>query len=446
MDVSVVDTQGLSRTLRVELPAADIDKAVDARIRQIGGRAKIPGFRPGKAPFKVLAQKYGEAARAEVVEDQLRKTYPDALKQLDLKPAGYPAFEIKSEVAGQPLEYTATFEVYPEFELNDLSKLKIEAPTASIVDADVEKTLESIRNQHKTWTPVERAAQDGDQIKIDFLGKLDGEPFDGGKGEDVEVELGAGRFIPSMEEGLKGLTAGTETVLDVQFPDDYQAENLAGKATTFDVKVHSVEEPALPALDDPELLKALNVDEGAGEDGLRAKVRESLEGECEKAVKNSSKQAVMDALLAANSIDVPSSLIEEEIPRLRQEAMQRFPNMPQEEDAAKQMLPDELFTDQARKRVALSLLVGEVVKSQDLDVSDAEVEATLAKAVGTPPDGTDAEQMLNFYRGNPQIMQQVKAMAMEDKVVATLIDKATVKEKTLSFDELVNPQQGEENA
>lgn len=443
MDVSIVDTQGLSRTLRVELPAADIDKAVDARIRQYGGRAKIPGFRPGKAPFKVLQQRYGEAARAEVVEDQLRKTYPTALKQLDLKPAGYPAFEIKSEIAGQPLEYTATFEVYPEFELNDLGKLKIEAPTASIADADVDKTLESIRNQHKTWNAVERAAQDGDQIKIDFLGKLDGEPFDGGKGEEVEVELGAGKFIPSMEDGLKGLTAGTETVLDVQFPDDYQAENLAGKATTFDVKVHSVAEPQLPALDDAELLKALNVDEDAGEDGLRAKVRESLDAECEKAVKNASKQAVMDALLAANPIDVPGSLVDEEIPRLRQEAMQRFPNMPQDEDAAKQMLPDELFTDQARKRVALSLLVGEVVKSQDLDVSDDEVEATLAKAVGTPPDGADAEQMLNFYRGNPQIMQQIKAMAMEDKVVATLIDKATVKEKNLSFDELVNPQQGE---
>lgn len=445
MDVSIVETQGLSRTLRVELPADTIDKAVDARIRQIGGRAKVPGFRPGKAPFKVLAQRYGEAARAEVVEDQLRKTYPEALKQVDLKPAGYPAFEVTSEVAGQPLSYTATFEVYPEIELADLGKLKIEAPQASITDEDVERTLESIREQHKTWKPVERGAQDGDQMVIDFVGKLDGEPFEGGKGEGVEVELGAGKFIPSMEDGLRGLTAGTETTLEVSFPDDYQADHLAGKATTFDVTVHKVSEPELPALDDPDLLKALNVDAEAGEQGLRDKVRESLERECEKAMQSASKQAVMDALLAANSIDVPESLVGEEIPRLRSEAMQRFPNMAQDEEAARKMLPDELFAEQARKRVALSLLIGEVIKTQDLDVTDAEVDAALVKAVGGPDSGEQAEQMLGYYRSNPQVMQQVRAMAMEDKVVATLIDKAKVTEKKVSFDELVNPHHGHDH-
>ena len=204
-------------------------------------------------------------------------------------------------------------------------------------------------------------------------------------------------------------------------------------------------EPVLPALDDAELLKALNVEEGAGEAGLRAKVRETLERECDKAMQGASKQAVMDALLTANPIEVPDSLIQEEIPRLRSEAMQRFPNMAQDPDAAEKMLPDDLFADQARKRVALSLLIGEVIQAENLDVSDEEVDAALIKAVGGDAEGEQAEQMLGYYRSNPQVMQQVKAMAMEDKVVATLIDKATVKEKTVSFDELVNPHAGHDH-
>ena len=202
MDVSVEQSEGLRRRLSVEIPADQLEQAFTTRIRQLGQRAKVPGFRPGKVPMKVLQQRYGDAARAEAVEELLRATYPQAIEKSELKPAGFPTFDIQAEAVGEPLKYTASFEVFPEISLAGLDAITVERPTVEIGDADVERTLDTIRQQHRVWKPVERAAESGDKIKLDFLGKLDGEPFEGGKAEDQEVELGAGRFIPSMELSL----------------------------------------------------------------------------------------------------------------------------------------------------------------------------------------------------------------------------------------------------
>lgn len=438
MDVSIEHSEGLSRRLSVELPAEQLQTAYDKRIRQMGQRAKVPGFRPGKAPQKVLAQRYGDAARAEAVEELLRTSYPEALKQVELQPAGYPTFDVQTETVGEPLKYTASFEVFPEFELTGLDKIKVERPAVDVTDADVERTLDTIRKQHRTWTDVDRAAAKGDQIKFDFLGKLDGEPFEGGQADGHELELGAGQFIESMEDALVGMTPGTESTIDVTFPDDYQAEDLKGKTAQFDVKIHAVREGADPSLDDPELLGQLGVEADAGEAGLRAKVQESLTAERDKAVENKVKEQVMDGLLSANPIDVPTAMVTEEIGRMRQEAMQRFGNnMPnQDPEAMAKMLPDQLFEENAKRRVALSLLIGEVVKANDVKVEDEEIDATIRQYAGSAADSDEAMQ---YYRSQPQIMQQFRALAMERKVVESLLANAKVKDKSMDFETLMNP-------
>ena len=419
MEVSVEQSEGLRRRLSVEIPADQLEQAFSTRIKQMGQRAKVPGFRPGKVPTKVLVQRYGDAARAEAVEELLRTTYPKAIEESELKPAGYPTFDIQAEVVGEPLKYTASFEVYPEVTLTGLDGLKVERPQVEIGEDDVERTLGTIKEQHRKWVAVDRPAAKGDKMKLDFVGKLDGEAFEGGAAEAAEVELGAGRFIPSMEEALVGLTAGTETTIDVSFPDDYQAENLKGKDTQFEVKILSVEAGEDPALDDPELLKSLGVEESAGEAGLRAKVREQLERERDKAVSGKVKEQVMDGLLAANPIDVPQAMVDEEIQRMRQEAVQRFGNMPNNDpDAMARMLPDDLFKDNATKRVALSLLISEVIQEKQVKVEEEDIDAVLARYAS---ELADTEQAMQYYRSQPQIMQQFQALAMEERVVDVLV-------------------------
>ena len=437
MEVSVEQSEGLRRRLSVEIPADQLEQAFSTRIKQMGQRAKVPGFRPGKVPTKVLVQRYGDAARAEAVEELLRTTYPQAIEESELKPAGYPTFDIQAEVVGEPLKYTASFEVYPEVTLTGLDGLKVERPQVEIGEDDVERTLGTIKEQHRKWVAVDRPAAKGDKMKLDFVGKLDGEAFEGGAAEAAEVELGAGRFIPSIEEALVGLTAGTETTIDVSFPDDYQAENLKGKDTQFEVKILSVEAGEDPALDDPELLKSLGVEESAGEAGLRAKVREQLERERDKAVSGKVKEQVMDGLLAANPIDVPQAMVDEEIQRMRQEAVQRFGNMPNNDpDAMARMLPDDLFKDNATKRVALSLLISEVIQEKQVKVEEGDIDAVLARYAS---ELADTEQAMQYYRSQPQIMQQFQALAMEERVVDVLLEGATVTDKTVTFDDLMNP-------
>ncbi|MEC9407704.1 MAG: trigger factor [Pseudomonadota bacterium] len=437
MEVSVEQSEGLRRRLSVEIPADQLEQAFSTRIKQMGQRAKVPGFRPGKVPTKVLVQRYGDAARAEAVEELLRTTYPKAIEESALKPAGYPTFDIQAEVVGEPLKYTASFEVYPEVSLTGLDSLQVERPQVEIGDEDIERTLGTIKEQHRKWVAVDRPAAKGDKMKLDFVGKLDGEAFEGGTAEGAEVELGAGRFIPSMEDALVGLTAGTETTIDVSFPEDYQAENLKGKDTQFDVKILSVEAGEDPALDDPELLKSLGVEESAGEAGLRAKVREQLERERDKAVDGKVKEQVMDGLLAANPIDVPQAMVDEEIQRMRQEAVQRFGNMPNNDpDAMARMLPDDLFKDNATKRVALSLLISEVIQEKQVKVEEEDIDAVLARYAS---ELADTEQAMQYYRSQPQIMQQFQALAMEERVVDVLLEGATVTDKAVSFDALMNP-------
>ncbi|MFT4045176.1 MAG: trigger factor [Solimonas sp.] len=436
MEVHVESPGGLRRQMRVRVPAEQVAKAVDARLTRLAQRAKLPGFRPGKAPRKVVEQQFGESARMEAISDLVQQTYPQALSQAGVNPAGQPQIDITAEKTGEAFEYVANFEVYPEIKLAALDGLQIEKPAVEVTEADVDRLIGNLRKARREFNVVERAAQTGDAVKVDFVGKVDGEPFPGGEGKDVQFELGEDRFLPDLENGIAGHSAGETFTVDVQFPADYRAENLRGKAAQFEVTLKDVREPKLPEID-ADFLKAHQVEEGAGEAGLRVKCKAALEKERDKAIQNRLKGQALEQLLKANPIELPQALVQQEIPRLRDEAAGRM-NLGNV-DAAKraELLPDALFEQPARQRVALGLLIGEVIKAKDVKLDASRVETVLD---GIAADYEQPEQVKAYYRSRPELLQGLRAMVLEDQVVDALIAGVTPIEKPLSLEQLLNPQ------
>lgn len=435
MDVSVENPGGLARRMKVEIPADRVTEAVDAKVRRVGQHARVPGFRPGKVPVKVLYQRYGESARQEAVGELVQSAYPEALQQAELKPAGQPELELGEVKAGEPLQFTASFDVYPEITLTGLDKISVEKPQTEITDADVDKTIDRIRDQNKTFSPVERESRDNDQVTVDYVGRIDGEAFDGGTGNDIEITLGEQKFLPELERSLVARKADEQYEVDVDFPADYGADELAGKTATFEVTLKSVAEPVLPELDE-EFVQKLGIEEG-GVDALKDKVRESLQQESRNAIDNRVKSQVLDALHAANRIEVPQSLVDQEIQRMRKEGMSRMPEfMQNDEEQARKLMPDDALRESAERRVALGLLIGEVIADQELELDNDRVQAKLDEVAADY--GDQAQAVKQYYQTNPQLMQGLQAMVMEEQVVDALLEKATVTEKQVELDELLN--------
>ena len=433
MQVHLETTSGLARKLRVNIPAERVEGAVAARLKRIAAKAKLPGFRPGKAPFKVIESQYKDSARFEVMNDLINETFPKALDEVKLQPAGSPKFDLGSMSEG--MEYTASFDVYPEISLNSVG-IAVSKPAVTITDADVERLIENLRKARRTFAEVSRAAANGDQVTVDFVGKMGGEPFQGGEGKDVQFEVGAGQFLPDLEAGISGHAAGEAFTVDVNFPEDYRAEALKGKTAQFDVTLKAVKEATLPSLDDAEFLKAHAAEDEAS---LRAKSKIALENERNKAVKNRVKTQIMDGLLAANPIDVPASLIEQEIPRLREEALARMGQQVKIPDDKKaELFPAAMFEASAKRRVALGLLIGEVIKTKQIKLDPAKVEATLTEMAGDYEDPTEVK---NYYRGRQDLMQGLRAVVIEDQVVEALVAEANVTDSEQSLEQLLNPQQ-----
>lgn len=441
MEVHVDSPGGLRRQMKVSVPADRVAKAVDARLKRMATQAKLPGFRPGKAPFKVIEQQYGESARLDAISDLVNQTYPEALGKAGVNPAGSPKIDITTEKSGQPLEYVAHFEVYPEITLSPLNTLSIEKPLVEVSEADVDKLIGNLRKAKRTLETVTRAARQGDSVTVDFVGKLDGAPFPGGEGKDVSVELGEGRFLPDLENGIVGHVAGDQFTVDVSFPADYRAENLKGKTAQFEMTLKEVKESKLPAIDE-EFLKSHSVEAGAGEAGLRAKCRVALEKERDKGTLNRLKTQALDQLLSANSVEIPQALIEQEVPRLREEAAARMGLNRQGKqftaDKLAELFPAEMFEEQAKRRVSLGLLVGEVIKSKDIKLENARVEQALNSIAA---DYEQPEQVKQHYSSRQDLMQGLRAMVLEDQVVEALIAGAVVTEKKMSLDELLNAAQ-----
>lgn len=430
MQVSVEATKGLERKMTVHVPAERVENEVDNRLRRLGRTVKVKGFRPGKVPFKVVKQQYGAQVREDVLQELLRQTYGEALQQEKLRPAGAPAINPVSMEPGKGLRYTATFEVYPEVELKKTEGLKIERQTADVTDADVDDMIEKMRRQRGEWQPVERGAKDGDRVVIDFEGKLKGEDFPGNKGEKVPVELGSGRMVEDFEKNLAGLKAGDEKSFDVKFPKDYHAEALQGKKTTFSVKVHEVQELKLPELDEA-FCKQFGVEEG-GVEQLRKDVRAHMQGELDDALRRQVKEKVLDAFVEANKVELPNALVDDEIHNLQHDMAQR---LGMGKNADPHQFPRDLFEERARKRVALGLLLGEFIRRNELKPAPEKVDRLLEDAAENYPD---AEEAVRSFRANPNIMRQIEAMALEEQAVDLLLEKATIKDKPASFEEVMN--------
>ena len=428
MQVTVESTGALERRMRVELPAERIEQEVKSRLQSVGRTAKLKGFRPGKVPPKVVKQRYGKQVRQEVVSELMQKSYTDAVKQENLNPAGGPQIEPEVSKDDSSFAYVATFEIMPVVELKDLDKLKIEKPDVTIDDSDLDDMLLKLRKQKATWESMDRKSADGDRVVVDFTGTLKGEAFEGGTGTEVPVVLGQGQMLPDFEKALFGIKADDEKSFKVKFPKDYHAEDLAGKKVDFAIKTHRVEEEILPPVDD-ELAAAFEVDEG-GIDQFLEDIKENMTREADAKVKGDVREQVMNALLEANPIDIPQTLKQQEMHSLQHEAMQRMGI--EDHDKAP---PIENFEELGDKRVRLSLLVSQLVADQELTVDDDKVRARVEEMCA---GYENAEDMVNMYMGNPQIVQQVQPMVLEQQAIDWLLENGKTTTKKVSFTEYMN--------
>nr|CAA6821974.1 MAG: Cell division trigger factor (EC [uncultured Thiotrichaceae bacterium] len=437
MQVSVENTGNIERKMTVTLPADRVEQEVDKRLKSMRGRVRIDGFRPGKVPFTVVKQRYGASVHQEVVGDVLQESFGEASAKEELRVAGLPSIDMGSMQLGEPLEYTATFQVYPEFEVADVSELEVTRPTAEIGEADIDKMVDVIRDQQKVWNDVERAAADKDQVKVDFVGSVDGELFEGGSAEDFVVELGAGRMLPDFEAALIGMSAGEEKEADVAFPEGYQAENLAGKTAQFKLTLKLVQESAQPELDE-EFIKQFGVEDGSVET-FRSEVKNNMQRELSNALKSGIKQQVMDGLSELHDIELPTALITDEVKHVRDEFVQNMKSQGME-GASADNLPDDLFKPQAERRVKLGLIVGEVIRQKEMQRDPARVEAMLDTLAASYED---PNALIEYYRTNPQAMQTVEAAVMEEMIVDWVIETAKVTDEPSDFDSIMNPKKEE---
>ena len=435
MQVSVETTKGLERKMTVEIPAEQVENEVSTRLKDLATKVKLDGFRKGKVPANVVKQRYGQQVRNEVIGDLMKSTLYEAIQEQHLHVAGIPSIEPTKMDAGEAVQYVATFEVLPEIEITSLDGANVDRIEASVADKDVADTLEKLRGQQTEWVEVDRKAKSGDQVTIDFTGSIDGEEFAGGKAEGFALELGTNSMIPGFEEQLIGSAKDQDTEVKVTFPEDYHHKDVAGKEAVFAIKVHKVCEPKLPELDDA-FAEKFNVKEG-GIDALRKDLQVNMERELEVQVNNRNKEAVFDKFLELNQFDIPTALIDDEINRLQQQMAQRIAGGNQQIDMSKlPEMPRDLFEEKAKKRVSLGLLITQFVEKNELKVDDERIEKHLqhmASAYEKP------EELITWIRGNQQQMAEVEAVVLEEMVVERLFEQAKVSDKTMSYDEVMNP-------
>lgn len=431
MRVSIETTSGLERRLTVGVPAERVDGAVDERLRDAARNARLPGFRPGKVPMKVMKQRFGAGVRQEVLGEVVSQSFQEAVVSEQLRPAGQPRIEPKSFEPGKDIEYVAVFEVFPTIEVNEVAGFAVKKPTAEVTDADVDDIIEVFRKQQGETKVVERAAEEGDTVVIDFVGTRDGEAFEGGSGEDLSLELGSGRMIPGFEDGIVGMSAGDEKTLDLTFPEDYQQEDLQGADVQFKITAKEVKALELAPLND-ELFASYGVEEG-GEAVFREEVKKNMERELRNGIQNHIKQQVMDAVIEAHTdVDIPSSLISQEVDAMRQQMFQQFGGQANQNLDLKSLLPDDMFKEQAERRVKLGLVLSEMISKFDLSADPAKVRETIEDIASTYQE---PEEVINWYYSENDQLASVESRVLEDQVVEKLLESATIEEEPCSYQE-----------
>jgi trigger factor len=431
MQVSVESGEGLERRMTVELPADQVEEAVNKRLKQIGRNARMDGFRPGKVPMKMLRRQYGGQVLQEVYGEMIESSYHDALKQENLHPAGMPKIEPKTSDDKSIFSYVATLEVMPEIELSKLEGA-IKRPTAEVTDEDVAEMIEKLRKQRATWEPVERAAESGDQVKINFKGLIDGEAFDGGSAEDVPLVLGSNSMIEGFESGLVGMVKEEKRNLELQFPDDYRVEELAGKPVVFEVEVNEVAEEMLPEVDE-EFAREFGSETDL--DKFRSDIRENMDRELKQRIRSNMKSQAMDLILDSNKIVVPAALVDEEIEALRNQAKGYMQQQQQQQSDFE--LPREMFEDQARRRVSLGLLITEIIKQNNIQLDDQRVRETIEEYAASYEH---PEEVVKHYMSNKEQLASIQNVVLEDQVVDWVLENAEVVDEPSNFATLT--QQG----
>jgi trigger factor len=434
MPANVENLGTLERRVSMSVPVSDIEKQVDARLKQLARNVKMPGFRPGKVPMKIVAQTYGPQVRNEVLGDAVQKSFTDAVKEANLRVAGYPKIEKKNEKptdgSADVLEFSATFEIYPDVKLGDLSGAAIEQPKVAVDDAAVAKTLEVLRKQRTKFVPAGRPAKDGDKLTVDFQGTIGGAPFEGGRAENFIFALGEGRMLPEFDAAARGMSAGESKSFSLRFPDDYHGKDVAGKEAEFTLTVKSVDEAQLPEID-ADFAKSLGVADGDVAK-MKSEIRANVQREVKKRLDARVKNQVMDALLASTPIELPKALVEMEAQQLLQRATQDLQSRGVKPEQIN--LTTKQFEDTARRRVALGLIIAELARTENLQPKPAEVRALVeqeAQSYESP-----AEVVKWFYM-QPQRLSEMEAMALEANVVKWVLSKAPVTDKEMAFDELM---------
>ena len=424
-------TNALERRLDLLVAIEELEKDIDQRLKRIGKNFKMPGFRPGKVPANIVKQQYGEQAHFDALNEALERAFGEAAKSQELRVAGNPRIEPKTTESTTHLEFSAVFEVYPEVKLGDLSSVEIERPVLEVGAAEIDSTMTVLRKQRVRYEPVDRGAAKDDRVTIDFLGKKDGEPFAGGQAKDYPFVLGAGSMLPDFENAIYGLIAGESKTFEMTFPADYLSKEIAGQTVSFEITVKEVREPILPEVD-ADFAKELGVEDGDVEK-MRAEIETNLKREVSKRLQAKVKDQVMEALLKTNPIDVPNALLEMEIQRLMQSARQ---DMEQRGGAKMKDFPmqREWFVDQAKRRVSLGLILSEIVKVNKLQAQPDQIKKIVEESAQSYEH---PEEVIRWYYAQPQRLQEVEGVAIEDNVVAWALSASKVVEKPIAFDELM---------
>ncbi|TEW51812.1 trigger factor [Psychromonas algicola] len=431
MQVSVESTKGLERVLTITVAAETFDKEFDGRIRHLSKTQRVDGFRPGKVPASVIAKRFGAAVEQEVGGEIMQRNFYEAIVAEKLNPAGAPAVAPLARKKGEDFVFTATFEVYPEVALKGLDKLSVETVTAEIEDKDLDNMLVTLQKQHAEWKEVKRKSKKDDQVTVDFEGSIDGEVFEGGKAEGFQIVLGSERMIPGFEKGIIGHKTGEEFDIEVTFPEDYHAEQLKGKTATFAINLTKVENQILPEMTE-EFVKKFGVETGDLET-LKADVKKNMQRELDQVLKNTAKDNVLTALVETNEVEVPKALVDGEVNVLRKQAMERYGQQMDPKNLPE--LPAELFTEQAEKRVKVGLLLGEVIKTNEIKVDPAKVTELIETAASSYENPAE---VVEYYKNNKELMQNMENVALEEQAVDFVIAQAKVKAVKKSFDEVMN--------
>ena len=425
MQVSLSGSEGLERKLTIEVPAEEVDSGVTERLREAARTVRLNGFRKGKVPMSIVRKRFGPGIRQEVISEVMNRSYAEAIDQEGLRPAGQPRLEINEIAEGEDLRFAAVFEIYPEIELPDFSRIKIESLTAEVTDEDLGNMVETLRRQRRTFEEVERAAADGDLVHIDFNGRIDGGEFEGGKGENTGVLLGSEQMIPGFEDAIKGRKPGEEFTCELKFPDDYQQEELAGKDVEFSIRLNAVREPRLPEVDE-EFYRSFGVEEG-GEEAFHKEIIRNMERELKTASRGRMKNRISEAVVKRADISLPEALMKEEMDRIRGQTEKSL-------GGKSPGIPEDLLRDQARRRLVMGLIMAEIVGANEMKAEPERVREAIEELASTYES---PEEVMRWYYGNEEQLSAVETSVLEDQVFDFIAGQVKLTEKSVSYQEAI---------